>query len=162
MPVNATPARPPILTRDLVRMFMRDVPGKIPGTGQENILMDDVEFSQEELDNAIRFTTSRYNCMTPITRFGPDSIEEYILLIGTSAFLMKSEVFRQIRNQSDAQDGDVQNVGTDSKAGLYQACAKQLDDEFERYARAVKTQRNMQAAYGGLSSGYSTVSRRFG
>ncbi len=160
MPVNATPATPPILTKDLVRMFMRDVPGKIPGTGQENILLDDVEFSDEELELAIRFTTSRYNCMTPVSRHGPDSIEEYILLIGTCAFLMKMEVMRQIRNQSNAVDGDVQNVGVDDKAGLYQACSKQLDDEFERYARAVKTQRNMQKAYGSLGSGYRMI-RRF-
>jgi hypothetical protein len=162
MPVNATPARPPVLTKDLVRMFLRDVPGKIPGTGQENILLDDVEFSEEELENAIRFTTSRYNCMTPVTRKTPDAIQEYILLVGTAAFLMKSEVFRQARNQSSTQDGDVQGVARDDKAPLYQAIAQHLDEEFERYARGVKTEENMRKAYGGLSSGYSTVSRRFG
>lgn len=162
MPVIGTSAKPPILSRDLVRMFMRDVPGKIPGTGQENILLDDVEFSEKELDNAIRFTTSRYNAMTPTSRLPPDAIEEYVLLVGVAAFLLKSEAIRQVRNDSDAQDADVQQVAIDKKMQQYYFVAGKLDEEYERYARGIKTEENMRRAYGGLSSGYSTVSRRFG
>ena len=66
MPVVATPATPIILIQDEVRRFMRDYPSK-------NILLDDVEFSQEDVNQALRMVTSAYNSTTPITSITPES-----------------------------------------------------------------------------------------
>lgn len=159
MSVTATPSSPSVLLQDDVRAFMRDFAGMVPNTGRENILMDNVEFSDADLQRAIRFTVARYNAMTPITFTGENSINAYVLMVGVASWLLKSEAMRQLRNQATTQDGDVQPIGVDDKAQLYMQFSQMLGDEFEKYARGIKTQKNMEAAYGGLGSGYSTISR---
>lgn len=159
MAVVATPATPPQLTRDDIRGFMRDVAGQVPGTGVLNVLLDNVEFSDADIDRAIKFTAARYNAMTPISRLAPDSIDLWVMLNGTVAWLLRSEAARQLRNQSTVQDGDVAPIGIDDKQALYSQMAQQFSDEFNASARGIKTQLNMQSFYGGLGSGYRATSR---
>lgn len=161
MPVSGTPTTPRPLTRDDVRYFMRDLPGFVPNTGVENVLLDNVEFSDDEVERALRFTAARYNAMTPVTRLAIEQVDQYVMLVGASSHLLRSEAIRQLRNQANAQNGDGQPIGIDDKTQLYQQLAQQLSDEFEKYARGIKTQRNMEACYGGLGSGYVSASRRF-
>lgn len=162
MPITATPAAPRILSRDDIRLFMRDVAGQISNTGQENILLDNVEFNDDDIERAIRFTVSKYNAITPITLVTAGGINEYVLINGVVCWLLKSEAIRQLRNQATAQQGDVAPIGIDDKTQLYQALAKIFCDEFDIMARAIKTQKNMEAAYGGLGSGYASAARRMG
>lgn len=159
MPVVGTPAPPRQLTRDDIRGFMRDVAGQVPGTGALNVLLDNVEFSDADIDRSVRFTVAKYNAMTPQTVATPDTINLYVLLNGAVAFLLRSEAVRQLRNQATVQDGDVAPIGADDKQALYAQLAKQFDDEFVLYARGIKTQNNMEAAYGGLGSGYRAANR---
>lgn len=157
MPVTGTPVTLPI-TIDEIRAVMRDYAGKVPNTGEENILLDDVQFSDDEIARAIRFTVHRYNLMTPQTRVTAEFLNPYLLLLGATAFLMGSESFRQVRNQATFQAGDAAGA-LDDKAQLYQAIRSQLSAEFESSARAVKTENNMNQAYGSISSGYPLVTR---
>lgn len=159
MPVVVSPAQTQVLTRDEVRGFLRDVAGQIPNTGVINVLLDGPEFSDADIERAIKFTTARYNAITPISRLDPNSINPWVLLVGTSAFLMRSERFRQLRNQVTAQDGDVAPIGVDDKQALYDQVAAQCDEEFLRMARGIKTQLNMEESYGSFGSGYRSVSR---
>ena len=66
MPVVATPATPIIVSVDQIRRFMRDYPDK-------NILIDDVEFSQDDINQGVEFVTSNYNAITPQTSLSPIS-----------------------------------------------------------------------------------------
>ncbi len=159
MPVIGTPITTPIVTRDEVRGFLRDVADGIPNTGVINVLLDGPEFSDADIERAIKFTTARYNAITPITCWAPNNINAWVLLIGVSAFLMKSEAFRQIRNQITAQDANVAPIGVDDKQSIYNQMAQSCDEEFLRLARAIKTQQNMEMAYGSLGSGYRSTSR---
>lgn len=155
MPIVATPASPVILTVDQVRRFMRDYPNK-------NILLDDVEFSQADVNQGIRMVTSVYNVMTPISQITPESWpqgSEYLLLLGTAAYLMKSAAFLQVRNQATYQDGDIAPIGIDDKFPLYMNFAQMLQQEWDALAKSYKTQLNLESAYGSLSSGYRNVSR---
>lgn len=155
MPVIATPATPVILSRDQVRMFLRD-------RADKNILLDEVQFTDSEVNFALEMAVSAFNGITPQTNLTPMSFPRhlrYLLLVGTAKFLLMTESFLQARNQATVQDGDVSPIGIDDKASLYSQLAKSLKDEWDEQARGVKTQNNMESAYGTLGSGYRNVSR---
>lgn len=155
MPVVATPTTPFVVTKDQVRMFLRDKADK-------NILLDDVQFTDDELNLAMEMCVSAFNAVTPQSRFTPSSFPDhlrYVLLIGTARFLLMSESFVQVRNQATYQDGDIAPIGIDDKAALYSQMAQSLKAEWDELVRGIKTQNNMESAYGTLGSGYRNVSR---
>lgn len=158
MPVNATATSPNTVTTDDVRGFLRDVAGQVPGTGVENILFDLPEFSDTDINRAVKFTVARFNVITPPTADTQDTINAWILLIGVSEFLMMSEAFRQGRNQLSVSESD-KPVGIDDKQQLYMAMAQMCKAEFDEKSKLWKISRNMEAAYGSLGSGYRAVSR---
>jgi len=155
MPIVGTPVTPAVVTKDQIRMFMRDL-------APNNILLDDVQFKDEELNLAVEMTVSAYNCVTPQTNLTPQNFPthaRYVLLIGTARFLLMSESFMQVRNQATVQDGDIAPIGISDKAALYSQLAKNLKDEWDEIVRGVKTQNNMESAYSTLGSGYRNTSR---
>lgn len=159
MPVIATPTTVLVITLDDVRGFLRDVPGQVPGTGVENIMFDMPEFSDVDVQRATKFTVARYNSVAPISSDTADGINPWILLVGVSEFLMRSESFRQLRNEVPLQDGDVQSPGLDAKAQQYLAMAAALKEEFMLLTKDFKITRNLNAAFGSIGSGYRSVSR---
>jgi hypothetical protein len=155
MPVVATPATPVIVTVDQVRRFMRDYP-------DNNILIDDVQFSQDDVNQGVEMITSAFNAITPQTRFLPQSWPQhlqFLLLQGVTWYLLQSEVFLQIRNQATYQDGDIAPIGIDDKYSQYQQLAQVLRQSWEHTAQQVKIQNNLESMYGSISSGYRNVSR---
>lgn len=159
MPVIGYPVASTIPTRSEVRRFMRDYPGPVKDTGVLNVLLDNVEFSDADIDAALGHAKDLYNVMTPMTELGLASIPRPLVLYGAISHLMLSEGMRQLRNQATVQDGNVQPIGIDDKQALYQQWADWMRNQFLTMARSVKTQRNMEAAWGGLSSGYLNTSR---
>jgi hypothetical protein len=155
MPIVATPSTPVILTVDQVRRFMRDRP-------DYNILLDAVDYTQDDINQGIEMVTSRYNVFTPQTNLLAQSWPphmQYVLLLGVAAYLIKSSAFLQLRNQATYQDGDVAPIGIDDKYPLYIQFAQVLDAEWSQLVQQVKIQNNLESAYGNLSSGYVNVSR---
>lgn len=155
MPVTATPTTPTVVTKDQVRMFMRD-------RADRNILLDTVQFTDDELNLALSMAVSAFNAVTPQTSMTPTTFPshlQYLLLIGTTRFLLQSESFLQARNQATVQDGDIAPIGIDDKAALYSQLSRELKAEWDELVRGVKTQNNMEGAYNTLSSGYRNVSR---
>lgn len=136
-------------------MFLRD-------RADNNILLDEVQFSDKDINLAIEMAVSAFNGITPQTRLTPMSFPthlRWLLLLGTTRFLLMSESFLQARNQATVQDGDISPIGIDDKSALYSQLAKGLKDEWDEQARGVKTQNNMESAYNTLGSGYRNVSR---
>lgn len=162
MPVVATPAAPSVVTEDEIRMWLRDYAlGHLTG-GQGNLLLDDVQFKREELTFAVKMAVSNFNAITPISSYltdGSNFPNEYLLLVGTARFLMVSESFHQLRNQVNAQDGDIAPTGIYDKAQAYLALAQTLKGDWDDLTRKMKNQFNMEGAYGHLGSGYSNVGR---
>jgi hypothetical protein len=155
MPVVGTPTTPVIVSKDQIRMFMRD-------RADRNILLDDVQFSDEELNAATEMAVSMFNGITPQTRFTPASWPSHLgwlLLLGTCRYLMLSEAFLQIRNQATYQDGDIAPIGVDDKQAAYAQLAQLLKAEWDQHAHAVKVQDNMEGCYNSLGSGYQNVTR---
>ena len=155
MPVVATPVTPAVVTKKQIRMFLRD-------RADRNILLDDVQFDDDDLNFAVEMAVSAFNGITPQTNLTPMSFPthlRYLLLVGTTRFLLTAESFLQARNQATVQDGDVSPIGIDDKAALYSQLAKSLKEEWDETVRGVKTQQNMEGAYNTLGSGYRNVSR---
>jgi hypothetical protein len=155
MPIVGTPTTPTVVSKDQVRMFLRDY-------ANNNILLDDVQFTDNELNNALEMTASAFNAVTPQTNLTPQSFPthlRYVLLIGVARFLMTSESFMQVRNQATVQDGDIAPIGISDKAQMYSQLAKSLKDEWDELVRGIKTQNNMESTYTTLSSGYRNTSR---
>jgi len=146
------------LTSGDVREFLRDY-------GEYNILLDNVEFTEDEIEKAMSFAVDRYNLITPITNVTPATFpNRYLLLIGTCIHLLQSEAFLQLRNQATYRDGDVENIGLDDKAALYMQLSDRLNAEWGPpsgggmgAAQKIKQQNNMENAYDSLSSGYRYV-----
>lgn len=136
------------LTPGDVTQFLRDY-------GEYNILLDAVEFSEDDIEKAMYFTAHRYNAITPVTRVTADNFpNEWLLLIGTCIHLLQSEAFLQLRNQATYRDGDVENIGVDDKFPLYQQLSQSLASDWRNTAQKIKQQINMEGCYGSLSSGY--------
>lgn len=155
MPVIGTPSTPVILTVDQVRRFMRDRP-------DYNILLDAVDYSQDEVNQGIEMVTSRYNAITPQSNLIPQSWPshlQYVLLLGVASYLIKSGAFLQLRNQATYQDGDIAPIGIDDKYPLYIQFAQLLDAEWSQLVQQIKIQNNLESVYGSVSSGYTNVSR---
>jgi hypothetical protein len=137
-------------------MFLRDQP-------DYNILLDDVEFPEEDIQLAMKLTVAKWNAVTPVSNLtSPDQLNEYILLVGTCGFLLKSEGLRQLRNQMAANDGNIDQVGLDEKEALYMRWATHFQNEFKEFARPMKVQQNMESLLDGCSgfgSGYRYVGR---
>jgi len=160
MPVVGTPATTALLNRDRIRRFMRDYAGQVKDTGVINILLDNVEFSDADVADAIEFTVNYYTSLPPIIGlFTEGNIPPVVLLYGVAAHLLNSESMRQLRNQATVQDGDVQPIGIDDKFQLYQTASNWMREQFKELAQRIKVQLNMRGAYGGMSSGYANTAR---
>ncbi len=155
MPVTATPTNNPTapsITADDIRWFLRDY-------ADNNILLDKVQFTNDEMAKAMEFAVDEYNVVTPISSDSSASIPKSLLLLGTSSWLMKSESFLQLRNQATYQDADIAPIGIDDKHQLYFALAGRLKEEWQMSVKSYKQQRNMEGTYGALSSGYRNTGR---
>jgi hypothetical protein len=157
MTVTGTPATASVVTAEEVRMFLRDYAvGKLP-SGQGNLLLDDVQFSPEEVNFAIKMAVSSYNLITPTSNVTASSFpNEYLFLIGIARFLMMSESFLQLRNEIRAQDGDIGPTGIYEKASAYAQLAGALRAEWEAMVKQLKTQLNLEGCYSRLGSGVGT------
>lgn len=153
MPVTGSPTTPLIVTVDNLRIFLRD-------KAENNILLDGVQFTQDDVNQAIEFAVDGFNTITPISSYTASNMpSRYILLLGTAKYLMQSEAFIQIRNQATFQDGDIQSVGVSDKMTAYLQLVQSIKAEYDELSRSLKTQLNLENAYGTLSSGYLNVSR---
>ncbi len=157
MPVVGTSVRPTFVTADHVRRFMRDYPDK-------NKLLDTVEFSEDDLNQALEFVTARYNALTPSSNMTsgqwPQHMQ-YALLQSISGYLLRSAAFQQLRNQVTYQDGDIAPIGVDDKFPLYMQMAQFLEDSAQQTLQQLKIQTNLEGMYGSLGSGYAWTGRRW-
>lgn len=155
MPIVATPATPIVVTVDQVRRFMQDYPNK-------NILLDDVEFNQDDINQGVEVVTSAYNATTPLSNIsvnGWPASFQYLLLLGCAWYLIKSATFLQLRNQTTYQDGDIAPIGVDDKFPQYMQLWQTLKAEWDGLVKDAKIQLNLESAYGSLGSGYRNVAR---
>lgn len=137
---------------ECVRMMMRDY-------ADNNILLDDVEFTNDEVRRAIAFATSKFNRIPIRTTYTWRLIPEDLLFLGTARWLMLSNSFLQMRNQVSVPSDGLGVIGIDDKYQLYFNQMQAMKAEFEVGVRDLKDELNISLGFGSVPSGYAHVSR---
>lgn len=137
-------------------MFLRDQP-------QYNILLDDIEFSDDDILLAMKLTVAKWNAMPPMSALvSADQLNEYVLLCGVCCILLRSEGIRQKRNQFVTQDGNISPVGLDEKEAIYFKWALHFCEEFVSMSQQIKIQMNMESILNTSSNGFGSGYRYIG
>lgn len=134
-----------------IQLFMLD---RFP---EDNFLLDDREFGDEQFAMAMRLTIDRYNSTTPI---GVDtqSVEtfpwrlEYTL--GVASVLLRMRALNMMRNNLSWNTGG--GIAVDDKSSYkdYIQMSKSLQDEFDDRVKKIKQTINIEGGYGALGSEY--------
>ena len=135
-----------------IRLLIRD-------RSENNILLDDVQFSPQDVEAAMCLTISELNTMPPVGSFTVDTTPEYLLILGTCRYLAFSEAWLQVRNQLTFSSDDNEVIGIDDKFPLYMQLQETLRAEWKQAAIAYKMSINAESGYGALESGYLNVTR---
>jgi hypothetical protein len=142
-----------MLTVEIVREHIQDYPEK-------NRLLDEYEFSDDEICIAIRQAVSQYNTFPPHhirlqeTHF-PDTFNELILQ-GTLSKMFRGKAFLQFRNQLNFQDGGASG-GISDKGQPYSQLAENLQAKFRANCLAIKKSINYGDGFGEIGSDYITL-----
>ena len=133
-----------------IRVFLRD-------NLHRNDLLERLEFTDIEIERAMQMAVDDFDLITPISDTKVTAFPSRVLLIlGTTAYLLWSESFAQVRNSLSYSDGGIQ-VNVDDKAALYQQFGLTLMAQFKEAATNLKIQINAESAFGGRASPYSSL-----
>lgn len=152
MPVIGTPTTPPvsptILSPDDIRTFLRD-----KADPEYNILIDGIDFKDNEINAAIDLVVDHYNIIPPPIgkKSGANFPSKLLLMYGVSGHLLKGEAARQARNQVQYQDGDI-SIGLYNKAEIFLNLGSLLWNEYVGLVKQYKISQNMEGGYGSFSS----------
>lgn len=126
-----------------VRIFLRDA------DPAANILLDDFEFSPEEIRTAMNLAVDRWNDTPPdICRMDYDEFPyRSILLTGVSANLLTMAAHRYRRN-SIALNAGGNSVSDQAKASEYDSAASRLSQDFMHSIRTKKREINIGLGWG--------------
>ena len=140
-----------MLTIELIRQHLQDYPAR-------NYLLDEDEFSDEEIEAGLRLAQEGFNVIPPLhirfTRMarGLDDL----MLEGTLSRMYRGKAYQQARNELNFQDGTAAG-SIDNKFQYYMQVSQTMWQEFERRAQQVKKYLNISDGYGGLGSEYRTL-----
>lgn len=126
-----------------VRIYLRD---KDP---EANILLDDFEFTPEEIRTAMNLAVDRWNDEPPdIYRMDYDEFPyRSILLMGVSSNLLAMAAHRYRRNSIQINAGGT-SVNDQAKSSEYDQASIRLRDEYLRMIRKKKRELNWGLGWG--------------
>lgn len=145
-----TPAR----VIQMIRSLLRDNP-------DYNILLDDLQFTEEEVEIALELTASAYNVMPPATSLEWTNLPPILAVLGAIRFLNFSEANLQARNQVTLPTDRQEAMGVDDKFTLYLQLQRESRAEWEDKARKYKNSVNAESFYSEILSDYSYIGRNW-
>jgi len=130
-----------------VRLFIRDRP-------EWNRLLNKEEFSQEQIDQAMKLTVMLFNDITPSTQYTVKEFPyQYLLLIGTVYHLLFGGGLGRSRNRLAYQTDGV-SVDDEAHADVELSLSSQLKAEFMQMAKDKKIEANVKRGWGNVPSEY--------
>lgn len=138
-----------MLTTDDIRLYAKD-------DAALNVLLEGQYQSSDELiELAMRLAADDFNAVPPITTYSVENIpSDTVVLYGTLHHLANAEAERQLRNNV-TYNAQGLNAGIDDKFPQYNQLALYYKQLFEAKIKELKTQQNMEAAWGGEFSPYA-------
>ncbi len=131
------------LTVDEVREFVSDY-------APNNYLIDGEEFTNTYINVCMGLAVDSFNTMVPYTQIQVNNFpSKSILLYGTIWHMFNGKALLLARNTMQYSDGGLQ-VPIEERAEMYRALAVGFNADFDRMARALKIQMNMDSGWGGL------------
>jgi len=116
----------------------------------DNLLLDDLEFSDSEIDAAMDLMAARYNTIPPFV--SNETKESFPFMyegtIGTSYFLLKSKSINMMRNNLNYQAADGVAINDLERRKEYMAIADAMYQEFVDNCRRIKLSINAESCYG--------------
>ena len=139
----------PVLDCQEIRDYLRDSAGN-------NLLISGEEFSDVIINLAIDLACSEYDMMAPATSTNRYTFpNKSLLLSGTLYKMFSGQCALLARNTMQYSDGGLQ-IPVEERFQLYQALASMYQESFEKSARSLKTQLNMdEFGWGEVSSDYA-------
>jgi len=138
---------PKLLTTDYLRLVLRDQ------TPADNLLLDDHEFDDAEINNAIEQCIDIWNEGPPVFcnhQYDRSTFPwRYYLAIGACSKLMRSAALRFQRNTLQVNVGQAA-VDDQNKAGAYMNLFKQLDAEFREWVLHKKIEIQQTECWGSV------------
>lgn len=133
-----------------VRLFVRDRP-------EYNRLLGDVEFTQEQIDQAMKLTVMLYNEMPPLSHFTLKNFPyNYVLLYGTVWHLLFGGGLLRSRNRLAYQTGGT-SVDDEAHSDVELQLSNQLKAEFTKLATERKIEDNARRGWGTVYSEYARL-----
>lgn len=126
-----------------IRIWLRD------SDPAANVLLDDFEFSPEEIRTAQTLTVDYWN-ETPPAISGYDYVDfpyRFALLRGTSANLLFMAAHRYRRNELQYSAGGL-SVDSENKYQQYDAAGSRLWEEYKQWVRMKKREINANLGWG--------------
>lgn len=132
-----------ILPED-VRFFLMD------RTASENFLLDDIEFTDEEINNAMVLAVDRYNSTLPLvnTYTSENFPYRYEMMLGSSAILLRAKAVNMMRNNLNYQTSDGVAINDLERRQEYFQLAQAFDQEFLDRITKLKVSKNAEECYG--------------
>jgi len=123
-----------------------------------NILLEnDFQSPDPLIDTAMDLAVSDFNAQVPLTNYNRDNFpNEAVLLYGTLHYLAAGEAERQLRNQVN-YNAQGMSTNLDDKFPQYQKLASYYYQMFMQKAQQLKKFINMESAWGGVESAYSSL-----
>jgi len=137
--------------REFVRLYIRD-------REPYNTLLDGKETGDQLVELCIALAIDEFNTTPPLigTYTFQSFPSSWLLLYGTVVEILTSAGILQSRNQLNYSDGGI-TVSVSDKAPLYQSWINRMSGMYEMRKKAIKTQLNLDQAWGGVQSEYWTV-----
>ena len=117
-------------------MFLRDYP-------DYNRLLDKEEFTQPQIDQAMKLTVMEFNEISPMTRYTLENFEfKHLLLIGTCWHLLLGGGIGRSRNRLSHSSGGVA-IDDEAHSDVELNLANLLGAEFKKKAQDIKVEMNV-------------------
>lgn len=134
-----------------LRMFLLD---RCP---EDNELIDDYEFSDSEIINALRWAVDKWNESRPViisASFTPATFPyRYHHMIGATAILLRTKGHNLQRNSMSFSTGNGK-VNDKERSSFYLQSAKELSAEYDQWMRGEKHRINVGRCYSTQGSPY--------
>ena len=130
-----------------IRIFLRDRP-------EYNRLLDKEEFTQEQIDQAMKLTVMLVNEIPPLTQYNvKDFPWQYLLFIGTIWHLLFGGGLGRLRNRLSYQTDGVA-IDDEAYGEVELQIGAQMKQEFMAVAKEKKIEQNAKAGWSHVSSEY--------
>lgn len=137
------------LSPDKIRLYIKD------RVDVNYLLENEVQFSDERINNAMELVLDHINIIPPITGYTAltqlPQAARYLVVLGTLKHLFQGEAGLAARNQFSYSDGGL-TVPLEERFQYWLTLAQQLGSEFESATKQWKVAANLDGSLNGNSS----------